>query len=173
MNEEKKIYVVTSGCYSDYCIDRVFSTMEKALEFLDTRDDDYDIEEYILDEPIEREDRLYCVSFRLYNKELIRAETLVTDEPEDSVRIYYQYINFIIKSDSKQRVIKIAHERFGAVIANEKTMYPFLRLDIIESEFSYIPKKPRYDFFTGEIILSKDEKINVPLPEWAKIRHYK
>jgi len=38
--DENKVFVVTSGEYSDYRIDRVFSTRKKALEYLDTKDDD-------------------------------------------------------------------------------------------------------------------------------------
>jgi hypothetical protein len=36
--EEGKIFIVTTGEYSDYSIDRVFSTRQKALEYLDTKD---------------------------------------------------------------------------------------------------------------------------------------
>jgi len=42
--DENKVFVVTSGEYSDYRIDRVFSTRKKALEYLDTKDDEYTLE---------------------------------------------------------------------------------------------------------------------------------
>jgi len=44
-----KIYVVTSGSYSDYQIDAVFSTKELAKKFLDLFGNSFEIEEYKLD----------------------------------------------------------------------------------------------------------------------------
>ena len=49
-----KIYVVTSGCYSDFHIDAMFSTREKAQKYIDaTKFDDWDeingITEYDID----------------------------------------------------------------------------------------------------------------------------
>ena len=32
-----KVFIVTSGCYSDYQIERVFSTKEKAEEYIDSQ----------------------------------------------------------------------------------------------------------------------------------------
>ena len=51
--DENKVFVVTTGEYSDYTIDRVFSTRKKALEYLDTKDDRYTLEVYDLDEAYE------------------------------------------------------------------------------------------------------------------------
>lgn len=45
------VYVVTSGCYSDYGIEAAFSTLEKAEEHIGTRESDVRIELYVLDEP--------------------------------------------------------------------------------------------------------------------------
>ncbi|CAH0305815.1 DUF7336 domain-containing protein [Priestia megaterium] len=47
----KKVYIVTSGTYSDYGINSVFQSEEKAQEFVDLMEkrssySDYDIEEY-------------------------------------------------------------------------------------------------------------------------------
>jgi hypothetical protein len=36
-----KIYVVTSGAYSDYCINQVFLSREKALAFIKSREAEY------------------------------------------------------------------------------------------------------------------------------------
>lgn len=47
-----KVYVVTSGKYNAYHIDCVFSTKEKAMEYValhNITSNDYDIEEYELD----------------------------------------------------------------------------------------------------------------------------
>ena len=52
----RKVYIVTSGEYSDYGIDSVFSTEEKAKEWIDVitsmYDGSYNIEPYELDAPI-------------------------------------------------------------------------------------------------------------------------
>lgn len=55
-----KIYIVTSGSYSDYGINCVFSTKEKADEYvkmknLSDRWEDYNVEEYDVDKPYEME----------------------------------------------------------------------------------------------------------------------
>lgn len=48
-----KIYLVTSGCYSDYSVDAVFSTRKLAEEFINAiSDNSADIEEYELDPKI-------------------------------------------------------------------------------------------------------------------------
>ena len=58
----KKVYAVVSGSYSDYGIDRIFSTEEKAQEFIDVMNNckhsyayDFDIEEYELDDLKEKQ----------------------------------------------------------------------------------------------------------------------
>ena len=73
MSETKKIYMVTSGCYSDYCINAVFSTREKAEEYIDGGNaySDSDIEEYDLDEPIKRKTRVLLISMMLADKKVI------------------------------------------------------------------------------------------------------
>ena len=47
MNQE--VYVVTSGCYSDYHINAIFSTREKAEEYAELLPDANSIEVYVLD----------------------------------------------------------------------------------------------------------------------------
>lgn len=38
---EKKVFIVTAGCYSDYHIEAVFSTRRDAEIFIANRDDDF------------------------------------------------------------------------------------------------------------------------------------
>lgn len=52
-----KIYVVTSGCYSDYHIEKVFTDKTKATEYAEWLEDSNDIEEY------ETEDELQVNKF--------------------------------------------------------------------------------------------------------------
>lgn len=51
-----KVYIVTQGQYSDYHIEQVFSTREKAQEYLDHigNGNDADIDEYNIDEETPR-----------------------------------------------------------------------------------------------------------------------
>ena len=75
MTEKKQIFIVTTGEYSDYTIDRVFSTRQKATEYLDTKDDNYTLEVFDIDEPIERKTQLYEISFELDKKKVCRCDT--------------------------------------------------------------------------------------------------
>ena len=84
-----KVFIVTSGESSDYGIDRVFTTEEKAKEWVDVitsmYDGSYNIEPYELDAPIpERKEYLF---FEAYIKDdvIVRSnfEFYLADEPID------------------------------------------------------------------------------------------
>ena len=84
-----RVFIVTSGEYSDYGIDRVFSTEEKAKEWVDViasmYGGNYNIEQYELDAPIpERKEYLF---FEAYIKDdvIVRSnfEFYLADEPID------------------------------------------------------------------------------------------
>ena len=74
--EEGKIFIVTSGEYSGYSIERVFSARKKALEYLDTCDSNYRLEVYDIDVPIERNMHIYQVTFELDKKKVIRSKIM-------------------------------------------------------------------------------------------------
>ena len=63
MSEQNIVYIVTSGEYSDYSIHAVFSTREKAEEYIAHNgdfSDSYKIEEYVMDgEQPDRSEQLY------------------------------------------------------------------------------------------------------------------
>ena len=132
---EKKIYIVTSGEYSDYGIDAVFTTKEKAVDYVEQHGTDYNIEEYSLDEEVEKKTQLWCIEFCVENGKLCEACPTSYDRNKvvdtcyifDSFgyRKYEPYIRFYIDADSMDRAVKIARERFAAVKANE---YIWLRL---------------------------------------------
>lgn len=90
-----KVYIVTSGEYSDYGIDRVFSTEEKAKEWVKVITSmyggNYDIEQYELDAPIpERKEYMF---FEAYIKDnvIVKSNFLfyLADEPTD-IKFYRQ-----------------------------------------------------------------------------------
>lgn len=132
---EKKIYIVTSGEYSDYGIDAVFTTKEKAVDYVEQHGTRYNIEEYNLDEEVEKKTQLWCIEFCVEDGKLCEACPTSYDRNKvvDTCSIFdtfgYRkdepYIRFYIDADSMDRAVKIARERFAAVKANE---YIWLRL---------------------------------------------
>ena len=158
-----KVFIVTSGEYSDYGIDRVFSTRKLAEQYVDTKDDDWQIEEYELDEPIERETHIFAVRMSIRSKEVERCSISSCLSKKDCIEYYERglfenpdpRIIFYIESDSKERAIKIASERFGAVIANEKIVYEHLRERIVLNKVFCIPEYeyPLYNFINGNVVL--------------------
>ena len=157
----KKIYIVTKGEYSDYRIDSVFSTEDLAKEYLDGKSDDYRMEVYNIDEPMPKhETRLWRIRLDAVTKKLRFAEYAYNDDVKDTVCMYKWYdgaktkkgLTFYIESDSKERAVKIASERFGQVVAEEPIRFPYLRSKIIDDKYTG-GNFPLYDFKTGEIVL--------------------
>lgn len=125
---KKKIYIVTSGEYSDYGIDAVFTTKEKAVDYVEQHGTNYNIEEYNLDEEVEKKTQLWCIEFCVEDGKLCEACPTSYDRNKvvDTCNIneYYlmrknTYISFYVEADSMDRAVKIARERFFAVKANE------------------------------------------------------
>ena len=174
MNEKKQIFIVTTGEYSNYSIDRVFSTRQKATEYLDTKDNDYRLEVYDIDEPIKRETQLYRISFRLDKKKVVDVDIYWKDSYKDLIHINdlcynnKQTLEIYVESDSRKRALKIASERYGAIIAGEATMYPYLRVGVLRH---YSSIKPAYfNFHTGELVLFDDQQMAVKLPSFIKVK---
>ena len=120
---EKKIYIVTSGEYSDYRIDAVFSTRELAEDYIQHNGTDYRIEEYNLDEEIDRNTKLWRVEFDIKDGEF--KEACVRDYAADDFRDtcyvseYFRShrIHFFVNAETMNKAVKIARERFAAVHA--------------------------------------------------------
>ena len=172
--DENKIFVVTTGEYSDYTIDRVFSTRKKALEYLDTKDDEYRLEVFDIDEPIVRKTQLYNISFELDKKKVWRVYTCYDKRYKDLIHIGERCFNDVktldiyLESDSRKRALKIASERYGAIIAGEQTMYPYLRVGVMRH---YGNMKPAFfDFNTGELVLPDNYQLAVELPSFVKVK---
>ena len=172
--DENKVFVVTGGDYSDYTIYRVFSTRKKALEYLDTKDDSYRLEVYDLDEPIDRKTELYCITFRFDKKKVEDVQICCVGGKKDLIRARHRYngvsvLDIYVESDSRKRALKIASERYGAVIAGEQTMYPYLRVDLI-AHYGYKTEPAYFDFKTGEMVLFDHQELAVELPAFIKVR---
>lgn len=122
---EKKIYIVTSGEYSDYRIERVFSTKEKANEFVQQHGTDYGIEEYVVDEEkVKKEEKIWKVEINIDNNSVIESIPHNFSRREEGTCEYHEYmcndvVDLYVKADSMDKAIKIAKERYFAIKAND------------------------------------------------------
>ena len=157
MNEhENKAYVVTSGSYSDYRIEAVFSTREKAEEYLQYNDDEYRVEEYELDKVFEKEESLWRILIGL-SEDNVRVSKYEYDDEDENHKVNSMGLfkslgrnkQFVfetwVKTETKDRAIKIARERLVAARTNEII---WLRLQIPDDEGHY----PLYNCYTNERI---------------------
>ena len=175
--EENKVFVITSGSYSDYQIDRVFSTRKQANDYLDTKDDSYQLEVFDLDEPIERKTKLYCITFRFDRKKVEGVRICCVDGKKDLIharRTCYgeTVLDIFIESDSRKRALKVASERYGAIIAGEQAMYPYLRVGLIPT-FGVKNEPGYFDFNTGELVLLGNQVAPKDLPPFIKVKPQK
>ena len=142
-----KVYIVTSGEYSDYQIDAVFSTEEKAHEYIQQPGSDYRIEVFDIDNEVKKETKLwevgmYYEDFTLKKSciawsDLYIADTFHVFDDCYGKKVLYQYI----ETDSMDRAIKIASERIAQIKANEHLLYA--------KAFIKVPK-PRWGFSWDE-----------------------
>lgn len=138
LDEPKTAYVVTSGAYSDYHIDGVFSDKEKADFFAD-KDGDRSVEEYdIDDEQMLRQEYWYEV--KIYVGESLETkdvsvwklsydsgnkifDAVMFSKPEKDIR----YFSFYLAAINRGKAKAIALERFHALLAVESSHFPMLR----------------------------------------------
>lgn len=138
IDEPKTAYVVTSGEYSDYHIDGVFSDKEKADFFAD-KDGDRSVEEYdIDDEQMLRQENWYEVKIyvgeSLETKDISVLNLSYNSENKifDAVMFAkiekdYRYFSFYLAAINRGKAKAIALERFHALLAVESSHFPMLR----------------------------------------------
>lgn len=160
-----KVFIVTSGDYSDYHIDRVFSAREKAREFVDHMGGCYEIEEYSLDEETPRGVFGYRVS--LYKD---HTEVELTDPAydaymrKDSLRWsedFMPHLIFVVEAKDAPHAVKIASERFMRIKA-EPYLFPRLKERCVVREYfgcDVRRETPIYDYNTKKILLDKRERL--------------
>ncbi len=138
LDEPKTAYVVTSGEYSDYHIDGVFSDKEKADFFAD-KDGDRSVEEYdIDDEQMLRQEDWYEVKIYVgesletkdvsvlklsYNSRNKIFDAVMFSKTEED----YRYFSFYLVAINRGMAKAIALERFHALLAVESSHFPMLR----------------------------------------------
>ena len=119
-NKSKKVYIVTSGEYSDYCVEGIFSTKEKAKDLKKVVDGNNPIKEYELDKPI------YGWMFAVRIEMDIEGNTTHSSYLKQRVNMrfdkyfYNGYLHIDIKSDSLERAIKVVNEKRIQILANNE-----------------------------------------------------
>lgn len=173
-----KVFIVTSGCYSDYQIEAVFSTEEKAEEYIDSQKypDDFQLEEYGIDDEIIREEKIYVVgidlstretmmnlSFEVYN-EMDNAEYIdcfsIYEVKEQNIQLTLD-VSFIcvftIKSKSAKVAQKSAQDRLVQILAMEDACYPLMRTKCVINVNNKTCRFPMYNIHTKELVLRPGE----------------
>lgn len=154
-----KVYVVTAGCYSDYHIVAVFSTKEKAEEYIAYHGTNYRMEEYDLDEEFEREESVWCVSIDMrdgtastfkYDCDTVDVNTCNIEECGQRT------IYFYVRADKSERAVKIAYENLGAIKSNF-SVWQTLKTEISETHHSgshcwTSTRMPTYNFKEGRFV---------------------
>lgn len=146
-----KVYIVTDGDYSDYHIVAVFSTEEKAKEYIQTTGEGDDYIEVEVDLPYERKDRVWCIEMMVSDHEVTGyGVERYYDNVEDCIRLqrrrFGDTLSLWIKADTYERAIKIANERIGQVLAGAYIFYKKAFLADGNNECPYV------NYHTGEVV---------------------
>lgn len=168
----EKVYIVTSGEYSDYQINVVFSTIEKAEEYVDAQGSDYRVEEYPVDDAeVKKNESIWLVSvnWKTGNADSANPDSFSDDNTDKIDTVQYDesygggYLTFVLMSDSMARAKKVAHERFMQVKALHAVKFPLLKQRcVIEKPLLFAYSiYPLYDYNTGKILLYEDSKMGL------------
>ena len=108
-----QVFVVTSGEYSDYGINAIFSTKEKAQEYIDrmefcsSYEEYYNIHEWTVDDvPTEIPTNDLC----LFNGKVVRLDDLSKEFGNEGYVAYCIFSN--LQENTKSRVLKITKEDY-------------------------------------------------------------
>lgn len=138
LDKPKTAYVVTSGEYSDYSIDGVFSDKEKANVFAG-KESGRGVEEYdIDDEQMLRQEDWYEVrihvgeslepkDFLVLNLSYTAGNKLFDAVMFSDTGDDYRYFSFYLAAINRGKAKAIALERFHALLAVESSHFPMLR----------------------------------------------
>lgn len=138
LDKPKTAYVVTSGEYSDYRVDGVFSDKEKADFFAD-KDGDRSVEEFdIDDEQMLRQENWYDVKIYIGESLEIKDVSVLKLSYNSGNKIFDavmfsktgeddRYFSFYLAAINRGKAKAIALERFHALLAVESSHFPMLR----------------------------------------------
>ena len=158
-----KIYIVTSGDYSDYGIEAVFSTKEKAEEYVQQHGTNYRIEDYDIDEEVvKKEIKIWEVIMCFDNFEVIECNVGLYGDGwgshmKDTFKYFLTWVNqervsLYVEADCMDRAIKIASERIAQIKANKDLLYAKAFTRVQGPYFKYSTSYPTVYYKTGEIM---------------------
>ena len=157
-----KIYIVTSGEYSDYGINAVFSTMKRAQEYRQQHGTGVSIEVYDVDEDVKKETKVWRVAIRFDNFKVSECLAGLWGDGfgsymKDTFEYYLdwedkEYIHLFIEADCMDRAIKIASERIAQIKANKDMLYAKAFTQVQDPFFKYSKSYPTVYYKTGEIM---------------------
>lgn len=158
-----KIYIVTSGDYSDYGIEAVFSTKEKAEEYVQQHGTNYRVEDYDIDEEVvKKEIKIWRVSMSFDTFEVVECRAGLWGDGwgyhmKDTFEYYLNWLNaghiyLFIEADCMDRAIKIASERIAQIKANKDMLYAKAFTKVQDPFFKHSMSYPTVYYKTGEIM---------------------
>jgi hypothetical protein len=154
-----KVYIITYGDYSDYSICAVFSTRDKAEEYVQQHGNTFRIEEHLLDEKVEQSE-IWSVEIGMSSHKIRLCESCSDSWSSgrvDKFRVFEPIfrnsewsIKMLLRADSMNRAIKVASERVAQIVANKDIFYAS-SFDKIKSDILGIRDYPWVDYNTGKI----------------------
>jgi hypothetical protein len=154
-----KVYIVTHGGYSDYSICAVFSTRDKAEEYIQQHGNTFRIEEYSLDENVEQSE-IWIVEIGISTHNVKQCESVSDSWHNDKVDKFRVFepvlssdewsIKIVLRADSMNRAIKVANERVAQIVANKDLFYASA-FNKVEWGIFGIRDYPWVDYNTGKI----------------------
>lgn len=157
-----KIYIVTSGEYSDYGINAVFSTKKKAQEYRQQHGTGFSIEIFDIDEEIKKETKIWRVIMSFDNFKVYECSAGLWGDGwgshmKDTFEYYLNWeheelIRLYIEADCMNRAIKIASERIAQIKANKDMLYSKAFKKVQDPFFSHSTSYPTVYYKTGEIM---------------------
>ena len=157
-----KIYIVTSGEYSDYGINAVFSTMKRAQEYRQQHGTGFSIEVFDIDEEVKKETKIWRVVMRFDNFKVSECAAGLWgngwgSHMKDTFEYLLDwaeigYIRLYLEADCMDRAIKIASERIAQIKANKDMLYAKAFKKVQDPFFKYSTSYPTVYYKTGEIM---------------------
>lgn len=154
-----KVYIITYGNYSDYSICAVFSTIDKAEEYIQQHGNTFRIEEHLLDEAVEQSE-IWSVEIGISTHKVIRCESVSDSWHNDKVDKFRVFepvlssdewsIKIVLRADSMNRAIKVANERVAQIVANKDLFYASAFTKVRRGTFGILDY-PWTDYNTGKI----------------------
>lgn len=153
-----KVYIITYGDYSDYSICAVYSTRDKAEEYIQQHGNTFRIEEYSVDEEIEQSE-IWSVEIGLYSHKIKRCEWCDDSWSRERVDMFKVFeplfcnsewsIKLLLRADSMNRAVKVANERVAQIVANKDLFYASA-FNKIKCGILGIQDYPWVDYNTGK-----------------------